>query len=57
VQQVMQTQGNIKQPVKGTNVTREDVVKTNQQRSQQRSQEVNQGVAGQQNAWSFSGKP
>jgi Mn-containing catalase len=57
VQQVMQTQGNIRQPVKGTNVTREDVVKTNQQRSQQRSREVNQAVVGQQNTWSFSGKP
>jgi Mn-containing catalase len=57
VQQVMQTQGNIKQPVKGTNVTREDVAKMNQQRSQQRSQEVNQAVVGQQNTWSFSGKP
>ena len=57
VQQVMQTQGNIKQPVKGTNVTREDVAKMNQQRSQKRSQEVNQAVVGQQNTWSFSGKP
>jgi Mn-containing catalase len=57
VQQVMQTQGNIQQPIKGTNLKREDVVKINQQRSQQRSQEVNQAVTGQQNAWSFSGKP
>jgi Mn-containing catalase len=57
VQQVMQTQGNIQQPVKGTNVKPEDVVKVNQQRSQQRSQEVNQAVTGQQNKWSFSGQP
>lgn len=57
VQQVMQTQGNIQQPVKGTNVKPEDVAKVNQQRSQQRSQEVDRAVAGQQNKWSFSGQP
>lgn len=57
VQQVMQTQGNVKQPIKGTKVTREDVVKVNQQRSQQRSQEVQQAVTQQQNTWGFSGKP
>lgn len=57
VQQVMQTQGNVKQPIKGTKVTREDVAKVNQQRSQQRSQEVQQAVTQQQNTWGFSGKP
>jgi Mn-containing catalase len=57
VQQVMQTQGNIQQPIKGTNLKREDVIKINKQRSQQRSQEVDKAVTAQQNPWSFSGKP
>jgi Mn-containing catalase len=57
VQQVMQTQGNTLQPVTGTKLKPEEVVQMNKQRSQQRSQEINQAMANQQNPWSFSGKP
>jgi Mn-containing catalase len=57
VQQVMQTQGSTQQPIKGTKRTPQEVVNLNKQRSQQRSQEVDQAIANQQNTWSFSGKP
>jgi Mn-containing catalase len=56
VQQVMQSQGNTLQPVTGTKRTPEQVIQMNKQQSQQRSQEVNQAIAGQQNPWNFTGK-
>jgi Mn-containing catalase len=57
VQEVMQTRGNTQEQVQGTNKTVEQVAQINKQLSQQRSQEVNQAIANQQNPWSFSGKP
>lgn len=57
VQQVMQTQGGTQQPIKGTKHTPEEVAQLNKQRSQQRSQEVNQAITAQQNSWSFSAQP
>lgn len=57
VQQVMQTQGNTQQPVKGSTHTPAEVAKLNKQHSQQRSQEIDQAISTQQNTWSFSGKP
>jgi Mn-containing catalase len=57
VQEVMQTQGNTQVQVKGTNVTDQEVIQLNKQRGQQKSQEVNQAMANNQNSWSFSGQP
>jgi Mn-containing catalase len=57
VQQVIQTQGGTQQPIKGTKHTLEEVAQLNKQRSQQRSQEVNQAITAQQNSWSFSAQP
>ncbi len=57
VQEVMQTQGNTQVQVKGTNVTDQEVIQANKQLSQQKSQEVNQAVAKNQNPWGFSGQP
>lgn len=57
VQEVMQTQGNTQVQVKGTNVTDQEVIRTNKQLSQQKSQEVDQAIKNNQNSWSFSGKP
>jgi len=53
----MQTQGGTQQPIKGTKHTPEEVAQLNKQRSQQRSQEVNQAITAQQNSWSFSAQP
>ncbi len=57
VQHLMQTRGNTQQPVTGTKQTPAAVAQINKQQNQQRSQEVNQAIASEQNAWSFSGKP
>jgi Mn-containing catalase len=57
VQEVMQTQGNSQLQVQGTSETAEQAIQKTKQLGQKRSQEVNQAVTGQQNAWSFSGKP
>ncbi len=56
VQQVMQTQGNTQIQVQGTKHTPEEAVKLSQQLGKQRSQEVNQAMASQQNSWSSSGQ-
>jgi Mn-containing catalase len=57
VQEVMQTQGNTQKPIQGTKLTPEEAMKLDKQLSQQRSQEVNQAIAAQQNSWGFSSKP
>ncbi len=57
IQEVMQTQGNTQLPVKGTNLTPEEVLKKNKLQSQQRSAEIDKAIKSQQNPWSFSSKP